>query len=306
MFVISAGSRARIAELLASDLPRARIAERVGVSASTVTRCARQLGYPDARRSRSITDWGLVQDDYDAGHSIDECRRRFGFSYGAWDKAVVRGDLVPRPRANGELGAATRDRVQACLAVGMSQAEIGRQLGLSKSTVAYHVRRLGRRADPRFARRYDWSEVQCAIDDEGLSMRACMRRFGFSVESWRRAAEQGRIVPRPHTIPIEDLLVVGRVATNRSHLKRRLIMSGLKQDRCERCGIDEWQGERLPPQLHHVNGDRHDNRLANLRLLCPNCHALTENWAGRNKSRAAGERPAQSRAGGGESLRSGG
>ncbi len=136
-------------------------------------------------------------------------------------------------------------------------------------------------------------------------MRACQARFGFSVESWRRAARRGEIMPRPHTIPLEALLVIGRRATNRSHLKKRLLRAGLKEDRCEECGLAEWRGERLSAQLHHVNGDKHDNRLPNLRLLCPNCHALTANWGGRNKLRPPEARP-QPRGGGGESLRSAG
>jgi DNA-binding CsgD family transcriptional regulator len=295
----------RIGKRLARGVARARIAAELGISPSTVTRHARLLGYPDARRRPSITDWSRVQAYYDEGHSIDECRLRFGFSYGAWDKAVVRGDLVTRSRRNGELGLATRDQVEGCLARGMSQAQVSRELGLAKSTVAYHARRLGRRADPRFARRHDWSAVQRAIDDEGLSMRTCRDRFGFSVESWRRAVGRGEIIPRPHTIPLADLLVAGRLATNRSYLKRRLIVAGLKEDRCERCGLTEWHGQRLPAQLHHVNGDKHDNRITNLSLLCPNCHALTANWGGRNK-RAGANAPDQPRSGGGESLRAAG
>ncbi|HWF50270.1 MAG TPA: HNH endonuclease [Solirubrobacteraceae bacterium] len=51
---------------------------------------------------------------------------------------------------------------------------------------------------------------------------------------------------------------------------------------CERCGLIDWQGDPLTLALHHINGERHDNRLENLMLLCPNCHSRTDTYAGRN------------------------
>ena len=86
-------------------------------------------------------------------------------------------------------------------------------------------------------------------------------------------------------MPLADLLVVGRTQTGRGHLKARLIKAGLKENRCERCGIAEWHGRPLEMQLHHVNGDGLDNRLENLELICANCHSQTETWGGRNGHR---------------------
>jgi hypothetical protein len=68
-------------------------------------------------------------------------------------------------------------------------------------------------------------------------------------------------------------------------LKRRLLAAGLKVNRCETCGIDEWRGKPLSMALHHINGDGLDNRLENLMLLCPNCHAQTPNFSGRARGR---------------------
>ncbi len=51
---------------------------------------------------------------------------------------------------------------------------------------------------------------------------------------------------------------------------------------CAQCGGTEWQGCKMPLQLDHINGDSGDEELVNLRLLCPNCHALTPSYAGRN------------------------
>lgn len=82
-------------------------------------------------------------------------------------------------------------------------------------------------------------------------------------------------------MPIESLLVAGRSQTNRTHLKQRLLEAGLKTNKCERCGLEEWRDEPIVIALHHLNGDGNDNRLANLVFLCPNCHSQTANYSGR-------------------------
>jgi len=162
-------------------------------------------------------------------------------------------------------------------AQGWSLTAIAAELGVTKSTVAYHCRRLGEEPDDRFNRRY--AEVQ-RYYDEGHST-ACQKRFGFARCTWTAAAQRGDVVSRPQAMPVE-LLLTGR--RSRTHVKGRLIRAGLLDSSgCGRCGISTSLGEPLVLELHHINGDGRDNRIENLELLCPNCHSQTENFSGRNR-----------------------
>jgi hypothetical protein len=89
-------------------------------------------------------------------------------------------------------------------------------------------------------------------------------------------------VPRK-AVELGLLLVTG--STVQSHkLKVRLFRAALKKPECELCGWSQMSTDgRIPVELDHVNGDHSDNRLENLRILCPNCHSLQPTHRGRNK-----------------------
>jgi hypothetical protein len=150
--------------------------------------------------------------------------------------------------------------------------------------VSYHARRRDTPGSPACGRRYDWSEVQ-RFYDAGHSVTECQREFGFARQAWANAVRRGAVVARPQATPLEVLLQRD-APRGRWNLKRRLIAASLKREVCEECGISSWRGRPLSLALHHVNGDRNDNRLENLALLCPNCHSQTDNFGVLNRRAA--------------------
>lgn len=67
-------------------------------------------------------------------------------------------------------------------------------------------------------------------------------------------------------------------------LKRRLLSEGILVPECASCRKTEWLGQPIPLELDHIDGNHSDNRLRNLRLLCPNCHALTPTYRGKGRA----------------------
>jgi hypothetical protein len=84
------------------------------------------------------------------------------------------------------------------------------------------------------------------------------------------------------SLPLHKILVKNSAYTSMSRLKTRVVESGLLTYECSSCGIKDWNNSMISLHLDHINGDRGDHRLENLRLLCPNCHSQTPTYAGRN------------------------
>lgn len=65
-------------------------------------------------------------------------------------------------------------------------------------------------------------------------------------------------------------------------VRKKLIEEGYKEHKCDCCGLSVWLNKPIPLELHHKDGDRHNNTIENYALLCPNCHALTDSYRGKN------------------------
>jgi transposase-like protein len=113
--------------------------------------------------------------------------------------------------------------------------------------------------------------------------------WNISTEHFDPDAIRRESLYRPPT-PLAELLVE-HSTYHRGHLKRRLLAEGIKQPRCELCGQDEiWRGRPLALILDHINGVPDDNRLENLRIVCPNCAATFETHCGRKNRSSVVER----------------
>ncbi|MFI1941677.1 HNH endonuclease [Streptomyces purpureus] len=162
-----------------------------------------------------------------------------------------------------------------------------------------HLRPFGRQARP------STDALQKAVA-ESLSLREVLHRLGrtdsgaqrANLRRWiaddrlsiahftGRAHQRGK--PSPTARRPEEILVHhdGRRRTG-THLLRRALREVGVPEQCARCGLGpQWLGRAMALEMDHVNGDWGDDRAENLRLLCPNCHAITDTWCrgGRRRS----------------------
>ena len=81
-------------------------------------------------------------------------------------------------------------------------------------------------------------------------------------------------------LPFDEYIKGRSVQTNKIRIK--LLREGLKEHMCEFCNNTLWNNMPIPLEVHHKDGDKENNDIENLQLLCPNCHALTDNYKGKN------------------------
>ena len=183
----------------------------------------------------------------------------YGGNYESIRRRLAQLDALPEhlgPRPPSFLERASDDCIEAAVAASVTRAGALRLLGYPPT--------------PTLSRALDRRIRGAAIDASHLLGRG-----------WSRG-RRGKF-----RVPLEHLLVRG--STIRTHdLRVRLLREGVLQAVCVGCHRTEWRGRPIPLELDHIDGDRSNNELGNLRLLCPNCHAQTDTYRGRNVGRPHG------------------
>lgn len=79
-----------------------------------------------------------------------------------------------------------------------------------------------------------------------------------------------------------ESILVKNSSYQSNKLRIKLLKAGIKEYKCEICKNTEWNGKPIPLELSHKDGDNSNNELQNLEIICPNCHALTDTYRGKN------------------------
>ncbi len=139
-------------------------------------------------------------------------------------------------------------------------------------------------------------EIINAIKENPLSMRQAALSIEMKYTTFIRKAKQlgiynpnqgGKGLPKPahrdKGIPLKEILEGKHPQYQTNKLRIRLIRDGLKENRCEECNNDTWNGKPIAIELDHIDGVSNNHKFENLKILCCNCHAQTTTWRGRNK-----------------------
>lgn len=131
------------------------------------------------------------------------------------------------------------------------------------------------------------------VCENSLSMAQASARLGLHFNTFKRYAlmfgcyninpsGKGMKKKGKPKIILDEIIAGNHPEFQTFKLKNRLLKDGLFENICSCCGISDWMNKPLNMELDHIDGNRTNHKLENLRMLCPNCHAQTETYRSKN------------------------
>lgn len=144
----------------------------------------------------------------------------------------------------------------------------------------------------------NWKEKVLEASNTTKSATEAAAKLGIKYDTYKKYAikyqcfkknQSGKGITKimPST-PLNDILTGKHPQYQSNKLRIRLLAEGIFEHCCNKCNNTEWLGNPIPLELEHKNGISSDHSIANLELLCPNCHALTTTYRGKNIKKYAG------------------
>lgn len=172
---------------------------------------------------------------------------------------------------------------------GKNLLEITKEFSCAKSTVSHHAKKIGHKFPKSrpFAiySKLDWIRVQELVD-RGKTFNQIKNEIGICSATLTNAKKRGlfktkKLPAQMSLSELEDNFDGKRAIC---HI-RRLFKNKLKElhgCKCSMCQNEDWLGKKLSLELDHIDGNPFNNKASNMRLICPNCHSITDTWRGRN------------------------
>ena len=122
------------------------------------------------------------------------------------------------------------------------------------------------------------AEIARRLECKVQTLSTYYRKFGINYKG-----NQGAKGVKISTRRKSALDIISNPNISNARKRRKLIEDGLKEERCECCGLSEWMGKPIPLELHHKDFNHYNNSLENLQILCANCHMQAHDYCNSKK-----------------------